>query len=108
MYLDGKVKDKLYTYVNWTMLTSAVVVESEAGVKDEGEVISLDINVKEGPLLGDNLTSEQKMEAKDLIDMLPKLFKTLLGCTELAEYEVQIEDAGRIGKNESNGADGDH
>ena len=56
-----------------------VAVESEAGVKDEGEVISLDINVKEVPLLGDNLTPEQKMEAKDLIDMLPKLFKTILG-----------------------------
>ena len=38
----------------------AVAVESEAGVQDEGEVTSLDINVKEGPLLGDNLTPEKQ------------------------------------------------
>ena len=41
-----------------TLHALAIAVVSEAGVKDDGEMISLDINVKEGPLLGDNLTHE--------------------------------------------------
>ncbi len=58
--------------------------------EDEGEVVLLDDKGANNPMFGDNLSLEQKEQARALLDDFSQIFSSTPGLTNLETHEIRI------------------